>query len=112
MPLLNTKSYEASYNEFLSLVAKHYIKEHELAFYADKIGISTRQLSKITDRIASTTPKSIIDLKLITQAKLLLKNTNLSIFDISNQLGFKSQVTFCRLFKRVVGYTPSEFRSM
>lgn len=43
-------------------------------------------------------------------AKKLLLGTNVSITNISEQLGFKSVFYFSRLFKKKVGLSPREYR--
>lgn len=106
----NIKSNEDIFKEFLSLVAQNYANEHELSFYATSLGISTRHLNKVTCRIAGCTPKTIIDARLIHEARLFLKKTKLSMLQISDRLGFSSQVTFSRLFKRIEGVPPLKFR--
>ncbi len=46
----------------------------------------------------------------IGQAKHLLSQTDLSIKEIAEQLGFPEQFAFRKYFKRVVGVSPSEYR--
>ena len=110
MTNLISKTNDSVYNEFLSLVAKNYMKEHELGFYAEQLGFSTRQLNNLTTKNANRTPKSLIDYYVIYESQQQLAHTKLPVSEISERLGFKSQVTFCRLFKRVTGYTPTEYR--
>lgn len=47
----------------------------------------------------------------IERAKFLLANTNLTLQDISYQLGFSSQSHFTTTFRRSVGVTPKVFRA-
>lgn len=54
--------------------------------------------------------KYCMNLRLI-HAQTLLRNTNLSISDISFQLGFKNRTHFYKLFKEKYGKIPSEIRS-
>ena len=46
----------------------------------------------------------------INKAKELLVNTDMTLLEIGNSLGFDSNDYFCRLFKKKVGLTPSEFK--
>lgn len=48
----------------------------------------------------------------ITQAKLLLKHTSMSIIDISSAVGFKTQSYFSKTFKAMTGMTPRQYRSL
>lgn len=47
----------------------------------------------------------------ISQAKQLLLNPNIKIYEVCEKVGFSDSVTFNRSFKRVVGVSPSEFRN-
>ena len=98
------------YNEFISIVAEFYQKEHSVAFYADKLNITTRYLSQVTDKTVGISPKQVISNYLINEAKLLLDNSRLTIQEISDRLGFSSQTIFCKFFKGQEGETPTEYR--
>ncbi|MDR2084403.1 MAG: helix-turn-helix domain-containing protein [Bacteroidales bacterium] len=44
------------------------------------------------------------------EIKLLLKSTELSIQEISNELNFPNPSFFCKYFKSRVGMSPKEYR--
>jgi AraC family transcriptional regulator len=46
----------------------------------------------------------------VERAKIHLKDDGLSIADVSRLVGFRTQEHFTKVFRRVVGVTPSEFR--
>lgn len=46
----------------------------------------------------------------IERAKVLLQNTDLSVLDISAQLGFTTRSYFSRSFREVAGMSPTQFR--
>lgn len=46
----------------------------------------------------------------ISRAASLLRLTHMDIIDISVKLGFDSQQSFCREFKKITGYTPRQYR--
>ena len=48
----------------------------------------------------------------IIHAKNLLKNTSLSIAEISKAAGLDSKAYFCNMFKKQTGMTPNEYRKM
>ena len=98
------------YNEFISIVAEFYQKEHRVAFYADKLNITTRYLSQVTDKTVGISPKQVISNYLINEAKMLLDNSRLTIQEISDKLGFSSQTMFCKFFKAQEKHTPTEYR--
>ena len=99
------------YNTFVSLVAEHYGEAHDVAFYADKLCITTRYLSQISDDVVGKPSKQIIADYLMSEAKSYLGTTRLTIQEIANKLGFSSQVLFCRFFKRHAGISPTDYRN-
>ncbi|MNQ12373.1 Arabinose operon regulatory protein [compost metagenome] len=67
----------------------------------------------LTNVIKSKTGKSIstwISDKMIAEAKLLLRNSDLSIKEISFQLGFLETTHFSNYFKKNTQHTPAEYR--
>lgn len=99
------------YNAFVSLVAEHYREAHDVSFYADKLCITTRYLSQITDNVVSKSPKQIIADYLMSEAKSYLETTRLTIQEITDKLGFSSQALFCKFFKNQANTSPTEYRS-
>lgn len=98
------------YNKLMSLLAENYNKSHDVEFYADKLCISTRYLSKVTNDVVGISPKQIISDYVMKEAKILLESTNFNIQEISNRLGFASQSRFSSFFLKNEKCTPSEFR--
>ena len=99
------------YNTFVSLVAENYRKAHDVAFYADKLCITPRYLSQVTDRVVGKPPKQIIADYLMNEAKRYLETTRLNIQEIADKLGFSSGAFFCKFFKAQENTSPSEYRS-
>lgn len=99
------------YNQLMSLIADNYKTAHDVAFYADRLSITTRYLSQVTGKVVGKTPKQLISEYLIKEATILLRTTRLSIQEISDKLGFSSQVIMCKFFNQQVGCSPSEWRT-
>ncbi len=99
------------YNRFVSLVAGHYREAHDVAFYADRLCITTRYLSGVTNNVVGKSPKQIIADYLMSEAKTYLDTTRLSIQEVADRLGFSSQALFCKFFKAQEKRSPSEHRS-
>ena len=99
------------YNAFVSLVAEQYREAHDVRFYADKLCITTRYLSQITDNIVDKSPKQIIADYLMSEAKSYLDTTRLTVQQIADKLGFSSGALFCKFFKTQADSSPTEYRS-
>jgi len=77
---------------------------------AEALGYSRSYLSRQFKQETGMTLVDFINKTKMEEAKLLL-TTGRSIVNISHELGFSSQSYFQTVFKRVVGKTPSEYRS-
>lgn len=98
------------YDDFLSLVSDNYRKCHDVAFYAEKMSITSRYLSQITNTVSGQSPKQIIDSYILQEAERLLSTTSLNIQEAAFALGFSSQMVFAKFFKNKKGCSPTAFR--
>ena len=78
---------------------------------AKKYNFSERHFRNLFKSIIGESPKTYQSNQRMQKAKLLLKNTSLSINNISDELGFYSQFQFCNNFKKAYGISPSQYRS-
>lgn len=98
--------------DFLLLVRDYHTKERSLSFYADKLYLTPKYLSKLIKSVSSKSAHEWIDSFVILEAKNLLKYSDMSIKSIVYELNFPNQTTFYRFFKTKTGMTPSEYRKM
>ena len=95
---------------FLGEVKTHYRKERKVHFYADSLHISIGHLFAVIKRVSGKSPGDWIDEYVVSEACALLKGSNLTILQISQELGFPSQSFFGKYFKRIKGVSPKEYR--
>ena len=108
--LAATRSREQTiFDRFIQLVNQHCREEHKISYYADRLCLTERYLGTVVRQTSGTTAKDWIDRALITQAKVLLRHSNHSILQISEELNFPNPAFFTKYFKRLTGITPSEF---
>ena len=101
---------EELFRKFIELLNKH-IGKHKLPFYAEKMNISPQYLSRLVEDSSGTAARNWINRAVVLQAKLLLRNSKYTIEQIAEELNFSTVPYFCRLFKREVGTTPTEYRN-
>ena len=95
--------------------ARNYIKEHfsesiDLNSLASQLGISSAYLTKLFNKYEKSTPNKYLTQLRISQAKHLLINSDLTIKEVGESVGYDSQFYFSRIFHKQVGLTPSEYR--
>lgn len=98
-------------DHYLELVQENFRKERFLDFYADKLEITTKHLSRTVRQQTGYTAVDWIERFVILEAKVLLKSSNLTIQQISDELNFPSQSFFGKYFKKVTGMSPTDFRN-
>ena len=103
--------HEMLVEKFLHLVQTHYKKERGLEFYASKLCITSKHLSKVVKANGSKSASDWIDEHVALEAKALLKSTNMTVEQISDELNFPSQSFFGKYFKRVTGMSPKEYKT-
>lgn len=102
---------EEIFTKFTELLERHHKKEREIAFYADKMCMTSKYLSQVIKDYTGKTALGIIEEYVISEAKSMLLSTTMSIQQISDELNFPSQSVFGKYFKRVAGISPSEYRN-
>ena len=99
------------YHRFLALVHRYGGRCHDVPFYAEKLCVSTRYLSRITaDFAPGKTPKRLIDEQVIAEVKVLLHTSDLSVTEIADRLNFPDQSYLSRYFRRQTGISPGTYR--
>ena len=100
------------FQRFVAHVHEYCSQEREVAFYADKLCISTRFLSTIVRSVARSSAKEFIDRAVILEIKMMLQSTDLSVQEIAYRLRFPDQSYLGRFFKKHTGESPTEYRNM
>lgn len=96
--------------QFQQLVEHDFRIQHDVEYYADKLCITSNYLNKVVKQTLGMTTKQFILTRIMTEAKRMLDYTSLSVAEISQQLNFDASTYFVRLFHRVEGVTPSQYR--
>jgi AraC family transcriptional activator of pobA len=78
--------------------------------YADRLAIHVNHLNKVLKEVTGKTTTEIISNRIITEAKILLKQTNWSVSEISYALGYDDPAHFSKYFKKQTLVTPATFR--
>lgn len=101
---------EEIFKKFMSLLFEYYKTERSVQFYAEKLNITPKYLSKVIRETSFKPPSDLIDEMVITAAKALLKSSNLTVAQIADELNFANPSFFGAYFKKRVGMTPLEYR--
>jgi AraC-like DNA-binding protein len=95
---------------FRELLASRSGELHRVSEYAALLHVSPNHLNKAVKSASGKSPTQWIDDTILTEAKILLWQTELSINEIAAELGFEDPSYFSRLFKKYERVTPSDYR--
>lgn len=99
-------------NNFRKLLHRHIRTKHLVTEYAGMLHVTPNHLNKVVKETTGKPASKWIDEELITEAKVLLVQTNNSIQEVARELGVFDQSYFTRLFKKYEGTTPLKYRAM
>ncbi len=98
------------YRNFKRLAIEHYRTQHQLAFYADCLHISTTYLSRLVRQVTGRTVHTILADLRYAEARRLLESTDMDAKEIAAELGFADQSAFSKFFSKRSGLSPQQFR--
>jgi len=99
------------FNRFLHMLTHQEQKRQRVSFYAGKLNISSKYLSTITKRVSGKNPMRWITESVMQDCYRLLTETDMSVKEISNCLGFPNSSFFGQYFREQAGVTPMTYRA-
>jgi AraC-like DNA-binding protein len=82
----------------------------DLQFLAQRLGMSSRTLSRRFFAEFRTSPGKWIQEKRLATARTLLEVTKLNVSEVCYRVGYQDLASFSRLFAKTTGMPPGEFR--
>ncbi|AYQ32597.1 AraC family transcriptional regulator [Runella sp. SP2] len=97
------------YKKYLS---QYIYEKQKTTEYAELMAISPNHLNKCVKTTLGKSAHELLNEMLLLEAKLLLKQTNLTVTEIAYKIGKNEISDFARFFKSQTGMKPSEYRMM
>ncbi len=97
--------------KFVELLEINFAKERSVGFYASRLNVHPNYLNSLIKKHTGLTAKESIQGRLLLETKFLLHSTNMSIKEISGQLGFHDPNYFAVFFRRFENMSPAHYRS-
>ena len=95
---------------FRRLVEAQFRTRWPVSRYAKELGLSPDGLHDLCVRSLGRSPSSLVHERVVGEACTLLARTDLSVEQLSGDLGFESASHFSRFFKRWTGRSPKHWR--
>ncbi len=96
--------------DFFRLLFTHIRKEREVAFYANKLYVSPVYLSRAVKHVVGVSAMKVISDMTVSEAEILLRQHNVTIQQVAEELNFPDQASFSKYFKKRTDKSPLEYR--
>lgn len=96
--------------QFTELIARHHAQHWTIDRYAQAMGMSPRNLSRLCRARAGHSPHALLEAHLMREAARLLAYTRMSAQAVAYQLGYQDPSYFNRRFRAVMGLSPGSYR--
>ncbi|MCC8087997.1 MAG: AraC family transcriptional regulator [Rikenellaceae bacterium] len=110
LPNYMPSRHEKITEDFFRMLILNFKSQRTVKFYADKLCFTPKYLSSVIKKITGHTIQEWINELVILHAKTLLKTTDMTVLQISEELNFSNPSFFGRFFKQYTGRTPLKFK--
>ena len=97
-------------SEITAYINKNYYEDITLSSISERFYISSWYFSKTFKKTAGTSFTEYLNNVRVKEARKLLDKTDMSIADVAETVGFKSNTHFDRVFKKITGKSPMEYK--
>ena len=109
-PAVNSSNADMYFDFCVNYISTNIYKPLSISELTEVLGISQPYLYNIFKQKTGKSPKDYITDYKLAEAKRLLLETNLSITEISNSIGFNNPLVFSRFFSSKENVSPRNFR--
>lgn len=106
------EKFEEALNSYFSSEKPYTIGLPSVAYFADELHLSANYFGDLIKKETGKSAQEYIQNKIIDIAKDKVFDHSKTLSEIAYELGFRYPQHFTRLFKKRVGYTPNEYRSL
>ncbi len=98
------------FREFITLIRKEKGRRREVQWFADKLAISPKYLTAVCHAVGGKSASTFIHEGAMIEIKRLMRQSDLSIKEISAQMNFPSLSFFCKYVKHNLGVSARAYR--
>ncbi len=94
----------------IAYIREHFAEEIDKHALAAMDGLSQSHYRTLFRRVMGRTPAAYITLLRIEKARRLLMDPDMPIAEVAHECGYEDPLYFSRVFSRMIGVSPSEYR--
>ena len=95
---------------FLSLVQKDCRQQRDVAYYADKLCITSKYLSQVSRSVSGLPASEWITYYATFELVSLLNDQSKTLTEVADLMNFETASHFSRYVKKILGKSPSQYR--
>lgn len=107
----NGGGYSALVQQAVDLIRREYAFIGGIDELADTLGVTQNHLIRCFTAQTGRSPGKYLQAVKVDNAKLMLQNRDYSIEMIANMTGYSGANYFCKVFRRVTGESPGQYRA-
>jgi AraC-like DNA-binding protein len=96
--------------DLLVFIDKHLHEELDRDDLAERVGLSAARFHVVFEEVVGLAPMSFVKRQRMKKAQILLAETQRSVKEIGDEVGYPDAYTFSRAFKNTVGISPKQYR--
>lgn len=97
--------------KFRTLLNRQFRTQHSLQAYAEQVGVSLGQLSRLCREVLGKSSLQVMNDRLIQEAQRELVYSSVPIKQLASELGFEDDAYFSRFFRKHTGVSPKDYRA-
>lgn len=101
---------ETVFYKFMLLLSRNVSTQRELGWYADQLKITPKYLSEIVRNASGRTAGRWVSLMAVMEIKSMLRNSDMTVKEIAQEMNFPTQSLLGRYFKNFTGMSPLDYR--
>ena len=94
----------------ISFINSHLTEKITLKDIAKSSRMSVSHLSSVFKSYTGVTPYEYLLLQRVDKAAVMLRRTDISVLELSEECGFGSLANFNKIFKNITSMTPGQYR--
>lgn len=104
------EQYPPAVRQSLEYMNEYYNRDLTLNEISDVVNLNPSYFSSLFNNTLTITFSHYLMCLRVHHSKKFLRETNLKIFEIADMVGYRNSYYFNRIFKRITGITPMEYR--
>ncbi|MFH1905341.1 MAG: AraC family transcriptional regulator [bacterium] len=104
------KSQKMAINNAAVFMAEHYMEPIGVEQIAARFDYSREHFSRLFKKYYGISPFDLLQKNRVQEASYLLRTTTSTVKGIAGETGFNSANYFCRIFRKITGVSPLQYR--